>query len=267
MTTSDPNSTITNGTIVGNDDTPIAHSVLQISKQGTNLYLPGLASSSLKGFYDDVVYWEIAKGTNKFFVTFERGEYSIQNNKQESIGTMEINYPHVSNSTASNNTGAFLSGSSRNNATFNAFLSEDEELDTSPINYNHQGYNGFIPITEIKGTRYWQTTITASISKTLTLKYEISSSNSAPINETRNVSASYFYPFSSHQLSVLRNSPTIIVDLDKNSELGEGYIGEKGFVALPRQTHKKIKDNLEYYLEKAGIIEKTTTTKSPKKGI
>ena len=53
MATSDPNSTIVNGTIVGNDDTPIAHSVLQTSKQGTNLYLPGLASSSLKGFYDE----------------------------------------------------------------------------------------------------------------------------------------------------------------------------------------------------------------------
>ena len=30
-------------------------------------------TSSLSQFYDDIVFWEIAKNTNKFFVTFEEG--------------------------------------------------------------------------------------------------------------------------------------------------------------------------------------------------
>jgi len=68
-----------------------------IDSLGSNLYIPSLATSSLKEFYDDVVFWEIAKNTNKFFVTFERGQYAIQNGTQESIGTMELHYPHVDN--------------------------------------------------------------------------------------------------------------------------------------------------------------------------
>ena len=56
------------------------------------------ATGSLAGFYDDVVYWEMAKKTNRFFVTFEKGKYTIPNNQRESIGTMEINYPHYSSS-------------------------------------------------------------------------------------------------------------------------------------------------------------------------
>ena len=40
------------------------------------------------------------------------------------------------------------------------------------------------------------------------------------------MSESYFYPFSSHQLSVLRKNPTLIVDLD-NTMWG-GIIGDDG---------------------------------------
>ena len=47
-------------------------------------------SGSLKSFYDDIVYWELASGSNKFFVTFMRGEYAIPNNKQESIATKQL---------------------------------------------------------------------------------------------------------------------------------------------------------------------------------
>ena len=54
-----------------------------------------LSTGSLKAFYDDVVYWEIAKNNNKFFVTFMKGEYATPNNKQESLGTMEITFPHT----------------------------------------------------------------------------------------------------------------------------------------------------------------------------
>ena len=38
-----------------------------------SFYRRTLDSGSLKSFYDDVVYWEIAKNSNNFFVTFEDG--------------------------------------------------------------------------------------------------------------------------------------------------------------------------------------------------
>ena len=71
-----------------------------------------------------------------------------------------------------------------------------------------------------------------------------------------------FYPFSNHQLSVLREEATLIVDLDKESELFDG-IGDKGFVVVPEQTHQRVKDNLEFYLEKAGLVSRTTRHKVP----
>ena len=134
--------------------------------------------------------------------------------------------------------------------------------------YGHHNYNGFIPITEIKGTRFWQSTITSSIHEIVSASYQIQSGSDDAFTTTVNkeISASYFYPFSGHQLSVLRLNPTLIANLDKDTEL-PGYTGEKGFVAIPFQTHRKIKDNIDFYLEKAGLLNKTTTTKAPKKGI
>lgn len=69
-----------------------------------------------------------------------------------------------------------------------------------------------------------------------------------------------------YEVSFLDPAPVVIADINKEKELFDG-IGEKGFVIIPQQTNQKIKDNLEFYLEKAGLIEKTTTTLSPKKGI
>jgi len=50
--------------------------------------------------------------------------------------------------------------------------------------------------------------------------------------------------------------------MDKDSELNDG-LGASGFVAVPQNTHRKVKNNLEYYLEKAGLIDKTTKFKAP----
>ena len=237
---------------------------LAVDANGPNTYIPSLATSSLMEFYDDVVYWEIAKNTNRFFVTFEKGEYAPKNNKQESIATMEISHPLVNNNSSSNFRLSASLGGSRNNVSALSFIGEEEEL---AGDYNHHNYNGFIPITEIKGTRFWQSTITSSIHKIVSATYEIKSGSSDDITTTVNkeISASYFYPFSGHQLSVLRSNPTLITNLDKDTEL-PGYTGEKGFVAIPFQTHRKIKDNIDFYLEKAGLLNKTTTTKAPRKG-
>jgi hypothetical protein len=223
-----------------------------------------LATGSLKAFYDDVVYWEIAKNTNKFFVTFMKGEYAIPNNLQESIGTMEISFPHTTLGNSS--TGSFTTGINRVSISASTFLQNIESSsigDTSTTNVrNSHNYNGFIPITELAGVRHYKTTITSSTSVIRTFDYEIFDAVQETTTTTKTVEAAYFYPFSSHQLSVLRDEPTLIVNLDKESEVGDG-LGDNGFVIIPQNCHPKVKNNIEYYLEKAGLIEKTTKFVNP----
>tara|TARA_R100001015_G_C4537785_1_gene102531 strand:+ start:70 stop:753 length:684 start_codon:yes stop_codon:yes gene_type:complete len=223
--------------------------------QNINQYKTLRQSGSLKAFYDDIVYMEIASGRNRFYVTFMKGLYALPNDKMESIATAEINYPKVSNATSSANS----YGGLRQGARYDAFLQEDEI--TTPT--NKEPNNGFITATEIRGTRGFRSTITASLSTARTFDYELF--DGTTFSASRTYDCSYFYPFSSHQLSVLRDEPTIIINLRKESECFNG-IGEKGFVIVPQETHQKVRDNLDFYLEKAGLIEKTTVTKSPKRG-
>ena len=224
--------------------------------QRINQYKILQESGSLKAFYDDIVYLEIASGRNRFYVTFMKGLYSLPNNKMESIGTAEINYPKVSNFTGSTN--SYLGN--RAGAGYDAFLQEDEITTGTAKEPN----NGFITATELRGTRGFQSTITSSISATRTFHYELFDGQT--FEATRTYDCAYFYPFSSHQLSVLRDEPTVIINLNKPSELFDG-IGEKGFVIVPENTHQKVRDNLDFYLEKAGLIDKTIKSKAPKRGI
>ena len=217
-------------------------------------------SGSLKAFYDDIVYWEIAKNTNKFYVTFMRGDYAFPNNLQESIATMEISYPHTSLG-ATDSTSSFYTGYNRPSATATAFMQDDESEAVGALIRNSHNYNGFIPITELNGVRHFQSTITASLPTPRTFTYEVYDSTKDTTIVTRDVNTSYFYPFSSHQLSVLRDEPTLIVNMDKESELNDG-LGDSGFVIIPQNCHPKVKNNVEYYLEKAGLITKTTKNKN-----
>ena len=221
-------------------------------------YRPLLNNGNLKSFYDDIVYWEIAKNNNRFYVTFMRGEYAFPNNKQESIATMEISYPHTTLGFP-DSTGSFGSGFNRTNAKPQAFL---QNAESSSINANvleSHNYNGFIPITELNGIRYFQSTITSSVFESNTYHYEIFSD--ATITRTKPAQAAYFYPFSNYQLSVLRDEPTLIVNMDKENELNDGP-GDSGFVVIPQNCHEKVKNNVEYYLEKAGLMTKTTKFKN-----
>tara|TARA_R110001592_G_scaffold119991_1_gene323731 strand:- start:7226 stop:7945 length:720 start_codon:yes stop_codon:yes gene_type:complete len=222
------------------------------------------STGSLKGFYDDIVYWEMAKNNNKFYVTFMKGLYAIPNNKQESIATMEISYPHT-DAGLDDSSGSFNTGFNRVSAKYKAFMVDDEikeGSDTYPASHN---YNGFIPITELNGTRFFRTTVTSSNTETRKYFYEQFDGNAGSVVKTREIEASYFYPFSSHQLSVLRDEPTLIINLDKESELKDG-LGDAGFVLIPQNCTHRIKNNIEYYLEKAGLIDKTTKTKAPDRG-
>ena len=224
-----------------------------------------IGSGSLKGFYDDVVYWEIAKNNNKFFVTFMEGEYAIPNNLQESIGTMEISFPHTSLG-FDDSTGSFTTGFNRNSAKAEAFLQNIESSSIGTTILSSSGYNGFIPVTELSGIRNFQTTLTSSGFVSRTYDYEIHDTALGTTTTSIDYKASYFYPFSSHQLAVLRDEPTLIVNIDKESELSDG-LGDFGFVVVPQNCHAKVRNNIEFYLEKAGLIDKTTEDKAPPRGL
>ena len=60
-----------------------------------------------------------------------------------------------------------------------------------------------------------------------------------------------------YTLSFLDKGPTIIADINKDNELFDG-IGEKGLLLVPKQLEIGIRDNIDFYLRKAGIIEKRT---------
>ena len=225
-------------------------------------YIP--PTITLNKFMNSWVFLDIVRGNNNYFVTFEKGRYSLQNNKQESIATMEIYAPEV------NPPGGYnLDGPVWNN-----FLEPIEK--TGGVNSNDlkQGYIGVTGVTNIRGIRYFQSEIpsgsgTDGLAETAEPKI-VNTLNGLELDAgdilvSGAYSASYWYPFSQYQFSVLRQSPTIIGDIDKETELYDG-VGEKGFVLIPTLTHRKVKDNLEYYLEKAGLIEKTTETLSPPRG-
>ena len=219
-----------------------------------------LATGSLKAFYDDIVYWEMAKNNNRFFVTFMKGEYSTANNRQESLGTMEITFPHTIR--GNDSTGSFSTGFNRVNATSDAFLQNIESSSVVSNVLSSHNYNGFIPVTELNGNKFFRTTITSSITEEKTYTYEIHDASKGSTIVNKSYTAAYFYPFSSYQLSVLRDEPTLILNMDKESEIPDG-LGDKGFVIIPQNCHTKVKNNIEYYLEKAGLIEKTTKFKNP----
>tara|TARA_R110001592_G_scaffold196025_4_gene443742 strand:+ start:6569 stop:9061 length:2493 start_codon:yes stop_codon:yes gene_type:complete len=78
--------------------------------------------------------------------------------------------------------------------------------------------------------------------------------DNSPLNSD-NFSGSFQY-----ELSFLDKDHTLIADIDKNSELSNG-IGIMGAVLIPEHTHRAVKANLLYYLEKAGIGNRTTKKK------
>ena len=72
-------------------------------------------------------------------------------------------------------------------------------------------------------------------------------------------SDNYYSGSFSYQLSFLDKDHTLITNLDKNAELFDG-IGTKGIVIIPSNTHTKIKNNIQFYLQQAGIIDSSPNT-------
>jgi len=65
-----------------------------------------------------------------------------------------------------------------------------------------------------------------------------------------------------YQLSFLDKDHTIITNLNKDTELFDG-IGNKEIILIPDNLTQNIKSNLEFYLNKAGLITSAPITKSP----
>ena len=68
-------------------------------------------------------------------------------------------------------------------------------------------------------------------------------------------------------ISKLEERPNfILADINKQEELPQG-VGNKGFILIPDTLNPRIKANLDYYLSKAGLIDKTRAPKYKDKSI
>lgn len=68
-------------------------------------------------------------------------------------------------------------------------------------------------------------------------------------------------------ISKLEERPNfILADINKEEELPQG-VGRKGFILIPDTLNPRIKANLDYYLSKAGLIDKTRAPKHKDKSI
>jgi len=222
---------------------------------------------TLQHFYNEWVFHDILNNNNNYFVTFEKGNFGIQNNKQESISTCEILNPQVNSSYNLNIINAYT----------NTLEPQEKTGMTSidPTNSDFTNRNmGVTAVTSLRGLRYFQAEFldVSDTSGNVTnagIKVLALTSSKSYVAVTRIVkndySASFYYPYSQHQLSVLRDAPTVILNIDKETELYDG-IGEKGFVITSEFLEYEIKNNVDFYLEKVGLIDKTTKFKTPNRG-
>ena len=67
-----------------------------------------------------------------------------------------------------------------------------------------------------------------------------------------------------YQISYLEETNTIIADIDKITELAND-VGDEGYILIPDNLDKDIKDNIDFYLYTAGMKSKKVK-KSPKRG-
>ena len=85
------------------------------------------------------------------------------------------------------------------------------------------------------------------------------SSNDYGVSSQDSMTSDNFYSGSfSYEMSFLDKSHTLIVDINKETELFDG-IGEKGVLLIPEDIHPQISNNIEYYLSQAGIIDETNS--------
>ena len=72
-------------------------------------------------------------------------------------------------------------------------------------------------------------------------------------------SSNYYSGSFGYELSFLDKDHTLITNLDKTAELFDG-IGDKGIIIIPENTHPKVKNNINFYLQQAGILPTSPNT-------
>lgn len=77
--------------------------------------------------------------------------------------------------------------------------------------------------------------------------YQISNISTNRFTTDNNYSGSFHY-----EISFLDKSHTLILDLDKETELENG-IGNRGLLIIPQNSHPQVSFNIDYYLTAAGI--------------
>ena len=88
--------------------------------------------------------------------------------------------------------------------------------------------------------------------------FSASDGSSYGVSQLGNMTADNFFSGSfSYEISFLDKDHTLILNLDKDEELFDG-IGEKGLLVMPINTDPQVAFNIEYYLEKAGVIDSTS---------
>ena len=165
-----------------------------------------------------------------FYETIESAKWQAEFQEIQNPFVYGPGTPHHNLFTGSNNT-------SLNNVYNYAF----RDTDNYPI-----GFNQYAP-TNFNNTP-----------NTLNIEGMNSSGDTASdihANHSDNFSGSFSY-----ELSFLDNDHTLIADVDKDIEIFDG-IGGSGIVLIPKEATRLLKNNIEYYLEIAGLIPKTTATK------
>ena len=65
-----------------------------------------------------------------------------------------------------------------------------------------------------------------------------------------------------YQISYLEETNVIIADIDKPTELAND-VGDEGFVIIPSNIDEDVRNNLDFYLDKAGLKEAPGSEKLP----
>ena len=236
-----------------------------------NVYSTGFEGVSqprnpLRTFINTKLIPDIASGSNRYFITMESGNFGIKSRKLESICTGELRiagharfFDELEHRTIQEVT---WRSAGADGITDNETVNIDGHSD--PFGYDFELTLGLTP----RG-------IPSSLNLSQSF-HSVDTGWSSPhgavavyngqqdfdgtglgtlhgyVGGKLSISASFAYPYSGYQLSVLREDPTLIIDLNKDIDLPQG-IGTKGFAIMPKDIDPEILSNIEYYFEKAGL--------------
>jgi hypothetical protein len=83
--------------------------------------------------------------------------------------------------------------------------------------------------------------------------------------ELQYIFSGYSWALATYQISYLEETNVIIADIDKSIELAND-VGDEGYILIPDSIDKEISDNLDFYLDKAGLKSNSKAKKSPPRG-